>query len=110
MMNSSRREMLKRTLALAGPGVVPLSDWVMPVLAQGETVLPFVDFPDRVITDPAPDRRIIDIRTIDAPLTAPDKFFTTQHYGHPVVDPATFRLKVSGLVDRPIALSLDDLR
>src|SRR5207244_7778386 len=38
------------------------------------------------------------------------QFFTTQHYGHPEVDPATFRLKISGLVDRPTSLSLDDLR
>ena len=51
-----------------------------------------------------------DIRTIDGPFTPKDKFATTQHYGHPDVDPATFKLKVSGLVDRPKALSLDDLK
>ena len=39
--------------------------------------------------------------TIDGPFTPKDQFFTTQHYGHPVIDPATFRLKVSGLVDKP---------
>jgi DMSO/TMAO reductase YedYZ molybdopterin-dependent catalytic subunit len=58
----------------------------------------------------APDRRIIDIRRIDGPFTPKDQFFTTQHYGHPAVDPATFRLKISGLVDRPTSLSLDELR
>src|SRR5439155_11507362 len=57
-----------------------------------------------------PDRRLLDIRTIDGPFTPKDKFATTQHYGHPDVDPATFKLKVSGLVDRPKALSLDDLK
>ena len=107
---STRREILKGTLALAGLGLVGIPDWVLPVLAQGEAVVPFLDWPERVITNPAPDRRIIDIRTISGPITPNDQFFTTQHYGHPVVDPATFKLKVSGLVDRPIALSLDDLR
>jgi DMSO/TMAO reductase YedYZ molybdopterin-dependent catalytic subunit len=107
---STRRDILKGTLALAGLGLVGIPDWVLPVLAQGEAVVPFLDWPERVITDPAPDRRIIDIRTISGPITPNDQFFTTQHYGHPVVDPATFKLKVSGLVDRPIALSLDDLR
>jgi len=107
---STRRDILKGTLALAGLGLVGIPDWVLPVLAQGEAVVPFLDWPERVITNPAPDRRIIDIRTISGPITPNDQFFTTQHYGHPVVDPATFKLKVSGLVDRPIALSLDDLR
>ena len=107
---STRRDILKGTLALAGLGLVGIPDWVLPVLAQGEAVVPFLDWPERVITNPAPDRRIIDIRTINGPITPKDQFFTTQHYGHPVVDPATFKLKVSGLVDRPIALSLDDLR
>jgi DMSO/TMAO reductase YedYZ molybdopterin-dependent catalytic subunit len=107
---STRRDILKGTLALAGLGLVGIPDWVLPVLAQGEAVVPFLDWPERVITNPAPDRRIIDIQTISGPITPTDQFFTTQHYGHPVVDPATFKLKVSGLVDRPIALSLDDLR
>jgi DMSO/TMAO reductase YedYZ molybdopterin-dependent catalytic subunit len=37
-------------------------------------------------------------------------FFTTQHYGHPEVDPVAFRLKVSGMVNQSLSLSLDDLR
>ncbi len=107
---SIRRDILKGTLTLAGLGLVGIPDWVLPVLAQGETAVPFLGYPEQVITNPAPDRRIIDIRAINGPITPKDQFFTTQHYGHPVVDPATFTLKISGLVDRPIALSLDDLR
>ena len=102
--------MLKGTLTLAGLGLVGFPDWVLPVLAQGETVVPFIGYPEQVITNPAVDRRIIDIREIHGPITPKDQFFTTQHYGHPKVDLANFRLKISGLVDRPIALSLDDLR
>jgi sulfane dehydrogenase subunit SoxC len=32
------------------------------------------------------------------------------HFDIPVVDPATFRLEVGGAVERPLSLSLDDLR
>ena len=110
MTRRTRRDMLKGTLALAGLGLVALPEWVLPALAQGDTIVPFLDFPDRVITNPAVDRRIIDIRAINGPITPKDQFFTTQHYGHPKVDVATYKLQVSGLVDRPLTLSLDDLR
>ncbi|HEY3159314.1 MAG TPA: molybdopterin-dependent oxidoreductase [Vicinamibacterales bacterium] len=109
-LRTGRRDILKTGLALAGLGIVGIPEWVLPALAQGETVLPFLDFPERVITNPAADRRIIDIRTIDGPFTAKDQWFTTQHYGHPKVDVATYKLQVSGLVDRPLSLSFDDLR
>ena len=107
---TTRRDILKSTLTLAGLGLVGIPDWVLPALAQGETVVPFVGYPAQVVTNTAPDRRIIDIRTINGALTPKDQFFTTQHYGHPMVDPATFNLKISGLVERPVAFSLDDLR
>jgi DMSO/TMAO reductase YedYZ molybdopterin-dependent catalytic subunit len=110
MPRSSRRDMLKTGLALAGLGLVAIPEWVLPALAQSETVVPFLDFPERVITNPAVDRRIIDIRAIDGPITPKDQFFTTQHYGHPKVDLATYTLKVSGLVERPLSFTLDELR
>jgi DMSO/TMAO reductase YedYZ molybdopterin-dependent catalytic subunit len=106
----TRRDVLKSSLALAGLGVVGLPEWVLPALAQGETLVPFTDIPDNVRWETPPDRRLLDIRTIDGPFTPADKFATTQHYGHPEIDPAAFRLKVSGLVDRPKQLSLDDLK
>jgi DMSO/TMAO reductase YedYZ molybdopterin-dependent catalytic subunit len=108
--SSTRREVLRQGLALAGISVFGLPEWVLPTLAQTEVVVPFTDMPDKFPTTTGPDRRIIDTRTIDGPLTPKDQFFTTQHYGHPDVDPATFRLKVSGLVERSLSLSLDDLR
>jgi DMSO/TMAO reductase YedYZ molybdopterin-dependent catalytic subunit len=105
---TTRREILKGSLALAGLTMIP--EWMLPALAQGETLVPFTDLPEKIVLEPAPDRRIIDIRTIDGPITPASKFATTQHYGHPEVDPATFRLKITGLFDRPKSLSLDDLR
>ena len=111
MMNqNTRREILRGSLALAGLSVLGIPEWALPALAQGETVVPFTDVPENVRWETPPDRRLLDVSTIDGPFTPKDKFATTQHYGHPVVDPATFKLKVSGLVDRPKQLSLDDLK
>ncbi len=107
---STRREILKGSLAWAGLSVLGIPEWALPALAEGETLVPFTDLPENMNLTPAPDRRIIDIRKIDGPFTSKDEFFTTQHYGHPEVDPATFRLKVTGLVERPKSLSLAELR
>ena len=111
MMNQpSRRDIVRGGLALAGLGMLGIPEWALPALAQGETLVPFTDLPATVNTVPAADRRIIDIRKIDGVFTPRDQFFTTQHYGHPDVDAAAFRLKVSGLVNKPIELSLDELK
>jgi DMSO/TMAO reductase YedYZ molybdopterin-dependent catalytic subunit len=111
MMNQrSRREILKGGLAAAGLGVLGVPEWVLPALAQGETLVPFTDIPDNVRWDTPPDRRLLDVRTIEGPFTPADKFATTQHYGHPEIDMATYKLKISGLVDKPLQLTLDDLK
>jgi DMSO/TMAO reductase YedYZ molybdopterin-dependent catalytic subunit len=107
---TTRRDMLKTSLAVAGVGLLGVPEWALPALAQGETVVPFADWPEKFDPNPAPDRRLFDTRSIRGVTTPKDQFFTTQHYGHPVVDPATYRLKVSGLVNTALDLSLDDLR
>jgi len=107
---STRREILRSSLAMSGLGVLGIPNWAIPALAQTETLVPFTDLPEKIELSRTPDRRIIDIRNIASPLTPKDQFFTTQHYGHPVIDPAAFRLKVSGLVERPKQFSLDELK
>jgi DMSO/TMAO reductase YedYZ molybdopterin-dependent catalytic subunit len=106
----TRRDILKGGLALAGWSALGIAEWALPALAQGETLVPFSDFPANANFSPAPDRRTVDLRKIDGPFTPRDQFFTTQHYGHPDVDAATYRLKVTGMVERPKSLSLDDLK
>ena len=107
---TTRREVLKGGLAVAGLGMLGIPEWAIPALAQGETLVEFTDLPEKIVLVPTADRRIIDIRYIDGFYTPKDHFPTTQHYGHPMIDPATFRLKVSGMVNKPLSLSLDDLR
>ena len=107
---TTRRDMIKGSVALAGLGVLGLPEWAFPALSEEQTLVSFTDLPDELVLERTPDRRIIDIRGIDGVFTPSDQFFTTQHYGHPEIDTATYRLRVSGLVDQPLSLSLDDLR
>ena len=107
---TTRREMIKESFALAGLGVLGIPEWAFPPLAQEATLIPFTDLPETLVLERTPDRRIIDIRTIDGALTPVDRFFTTQHHGHPEIDVDAYRLEVSGLVDRPLSLSLAELR
>jgi DMSO/TMAO reductase YedYZ molybdopterin-dependent catalytic subunit len=109
-MQHTRRDILRGSLAVAGLGVLGFPEWALPVLAQGETVVPFTDLPPTFNPTPTAITRLVDIRKIDGPFTPPEQFYTTQHYGHPDVDAAAFRLKVTGLVNTSLSLSLDDLK
>src|SRR5688572_27788675 len=105
MKGNTRRAILKGGLAAAGLGMLGIPEWALPALAQGEVLVPFTDLPETFNFTPAPDRRLFDVRTITSPFTPKDQFFTTQHYGHPEIDPTAFRLKVTGLVKQPKSLS-----
>jgi DMSO/TMAO reductase YedYZ molybdopterin-dependent catalytic subunit len=108
-IETTRREILKTGLGAMGLGVLGVPDWVLPALAQGEEVVAFSDIPANFNTGSG-ERRILDTRTIDGPITPADQFFTTQHYGIPDVDLASYRLRISGLVQKPLSLSIDDLK
>jgi DMSO/TMAO reductase YedYZ molybdopterin-dependent catalytic subunit len=88
---------------------VGIPEWALPVLAAGETLVPFTDIPANFATNPSEVVRVLDIRQLEA-VTPKDQFFTTQHYGHPAIDPATFRLKISGEVERPKSFTVDELK
>lgn len=108
---TTRREVLKGGIALAGIGALGGTNFGLPALAQGERLMRFTDWPEEGVNlAPTPDRRRVDITKIDGPITPADEWFTTQHYGHPEVDRSTYRLRVSGLVNSALELSLGDLR
>lgn len=109
MVRVNRRDALKQGLSLAS--FLALGDWAMPALAQGETDVPFTDYPPAFT--PGGDgfpRRTYDIRTLDGFIVPKDKFFVTQHFNQPKLDPDAYRLKITGLVKKPLELSLADLK
>ena len=108
----NRREVIKNSLAAATLGALADFEWVLPALAQGEVMVPFTDshVNPPFNANPAPDRRLYDTRSLTNVYTPPAEFFTTQHYGHPDVDMTAYRLKIGGLVNTPMTLTLDELK
>jgi DMSO/TMAO reductase YedYZ molybdopterin-dependent catalytic subunit len=107
----SRREIMKGALATAaGLAALQLPVWALPPLAQGETPVTFTDFPANFNPNPRAGSRFLDTRTIDNFITPADQYYTFQHFGQPMVDPATFKLKVAGMLSSPKDLSLADLQ
>jgi DMSO/TMAO reductase YedYZ molybdopterin-dependent catalytic subunit len=106
----TRRETLRRGLAAASVlALVP--EWALPALAQGELDVPFTDIPETFNPSPADgSRRFLDLRKIDDHLTPTNQFFFIQHYNKPEIDGSTYRLKLTGLVNKPTELSLADLK
>ena len=105
----TRRETLTRGAAAAM--LLALPDWALPALAQGEVDVAFTDYPDTFVArQPNGERRFLDLRKIDGLITPNDQFFFIQHYNQPELDPATHRIKVTGLVKKPLELSLADLK
>src|SRR5262245_45649017 len=98
MSSVTRRDVLQGLLAA---GVAVGFDW--PALAQGEQTVPFTDVP-------APQRGRVP-PTLETFFTRNEDFYNVAHYPLPApVDPAAYRLSVTGLVERPIELTLADLK
>jgi DMSO/TMAO reductase YedYZ molybdopterin-dependent catalytic subunit len=96
---------------MAAAAALALPEWMVPALAQGEVDVPFTDIPDSFTPSPADgNRRSLDLRTIDGFLTPNEHWFFIQHYNRPEIDGATYKLKLTGLVDRPTELSLADIK
>jgi DMSO/TMAO reductase YedYZ molybdopterin-dependent catalytic subunit len=106
----NRRETIKRGLAAAS--LLAFIDEAFPALAEGDTDVPFTDYPAnyKVNGNPQAENRFLDIRTIDGHITPNDQFFFIQHYNRPEIDANTYRLKFTGMVNKPAEFSLADLK
>jgi DMSO/TMAO reductase YedYZ molybdopterin-dependent catalytic subunit len=106
----TRRETLRRGLAAASL-LALIPEWATPALAEGDTDVPFTDIPKNFNpNNPTAPTRMLDIRKIDGLLTPKEQFFAINHFNRPEVDAAAYRLKFTGMVNRPAEFSLADLR
>jgi DMSO/TMAO reductase YedYZ molybdopterin-dependent catalytic subunit len=107
----TRRETLKKGLAAAS-FLAAMSDLAVPAMAQGEEDVQFTDMPKNynpVPTNPNAPRQL-DIRKIDGQLTPRGQFFAINHYNRPEIDAATYRLKFTGMVSKPVEMTLAELK
>ena len=77
--------------------------WALPDLLPDESLVPFEDIPR------TPPHRL-DWESLNDWITPQDQVFNVQHYGTPEINESTFALEVTGLVERPMRLTLEDLR
>lgn len=108
----NRRSLLKGAAGVMGAaGVASLPGFVFPALAQGERLVPFTDVPDTFKVGPVRPNAVhyLDTREIDSYFTDNEDFYLVQHYGQPEIDNDSYRLRVTGMVDTELDLSLSDL-
>ena len=109
----SRRELLRTgSMTLAGLAFLRFGPGAAAFAAQpGEVVIPWLDQPAEV---PVPARDVIGTQLrweeLDSWITPNDRFFTVAHFKVPPIDAPGWRLRIGGLVNQPLSLSLDDLK
>jgi DMSO/TMAO reductase YedYZ molybdopterin-dependent catalytic subunit len=110
------RDMSRRALLVQGSAALAglaMLRFVVPAEAfpsrADEEVVPWLD--PRPGNPPADQAgRQLEWEQLDSWITPNDKFFWVAHYGKPVIAAADWRLDVGGLVQRPLTLTLDELR
>jgi len=101
----TRREILKAGVAgiaacMAG---FPVRALAFPTEQPGEESVPFVGMPQT-------GDKSLDWETLNDWLTPQAQAFNVQHYGLPDFDAEDFKLEIGGLVARPLALTLAELK
>jgi DMSO/TMAO reductase YedYZ molybdopterin-dependent catalytic subunit len=113
MHRVSRREMLARSAAgaawFAAFGI-PEDLWA---LQSGEELVTSTDYlPEFKVDAQAanPTVRCYDLRTLTSWATPNDEHYTFHQTTTPKVDASTFRLRIGGFVEKPMELTLDQIR
>jgi DMSO/TMAO reductase YedYZ molybdopterin-dependent catalytic subunit len=108
--NMTRRRLLKGGgAAWAGLTVMHVAGPMRAFGQPGEVLVPWTDQPSP-LPPGAPTGKLLNWETLESRLTPADNFFFVQHYGRPTLSEVTWRLDITGLVDRPRSLTLADLR
>jgi DMSO/TMAO reductase YedYZ molybdopterin-dependent catalytic subunit len=76
---------------------------------NGEIVIPWLDQPTEN-PDPSGIQTQLVWEDLESWITPNDKFFSISHFDRPVIDAANWMLEVGGLVEKPLQLTLDDIK
>src|SRR5262245_29626258 len=99
-----RRRFLQTSAAalLSGAG--------LPLLGHGQPPELGAAFPGLIIRQKYPVNLEFPFPTLDRFLTPAEQFYVRNHFAQPQLDPAAWKLTVEGAVDKPLSLTLDDLK
>ena len=103
----SRREVIRRGGAVAAAAAVFPADFAerLERISSQDDVIPWTNAP------PAGGRaNTLDWQALDSWVTPTEQLFSVGHYGTPELDGEAWRLEITGMVDRPMTLTLDDIR
>jgi len=108
-----RRQFLERSAVAGGVAAIAgMPFWSKLALAQDEVLVPFTDVPEGFVAPPVTPGgfHFLDTRYIDGFYTPVDDFYIVQHYGQPAVPEETYRLRITGMVERPKEITLAELK
>ena len=107
--DKTRRNVLKGSMLAAGVAAAP--SFILPVLSQGERLVPFTDVPDSFQVNPVQPNTTHwqDTREIAEFVSDNDDFYLVQHYGQPDLEKDTWRLLITGMVENELEISLSEL-
>ena len=116
--NVTRREAVGRMgMVAVGLAAAPIPGFPSTWFAQDAMVVPFTDVPDtftgsRGGQEQFPGQLLIaqDMRELNSWTTPVGDYFNVSHYPIPELDASSYRLRVGGLVNRSVALTLNQLR
>jgi len=111
MQEIARREFIvKGAAALSGMAALLASRSTNAFPSRsGEEVVKWVD---QLPPNPVPEviKNQLVWEDLDSWLTPNDKFFSIAHFNRPVIDEKTWKLEIGGLVKKPMALTLADIK
>jgi DMSO/TMAO reductase YedYZ molybdopterin-dependent catalytic subunit len=117
-MNTDTRSISRRTALshLAGGGLA-IAGWALlsrqmayaAPLQAGDEVIPWLDQPAE---NPVPQVIANQLvwENLDSWITPNEEFFSIAHYNRPVIDAKKWQLQVTGLVKKPLTLTLDQIK
>lgn len=104
-------------LVTVGLATTPVPGWPAEWFRNEDVIVPFTDVPStftgrRPGEERFPGQNLIaqDLRELTSWLTPVEDYFVVTHYDIPELDAAAYRLRLSGLLERPIELTLDGLK
>lgn len=112
--NPDRRNILKGGVMMGGFAMTGSVPFLSPTaLGQNEVIVPFTDMPPGFTGPPKVPGGVFYQNTQnieDFYSRNEDQFYVVQHYGQPQLDAGTHQVRLTGMVNNPLTLSMSDIR